>query len=139
MKIIYLPVALTAVGCTAFHLQPPHRAPGTALSMSKEGVSRRVLVSSAMGIFAVSGISLPASAASGPPTPDELERIKVGYKQIQYLLDNFEKETTVCRENGGECKRDAEPIRRALGLRSTTDPLFQIEKVFAKVKNMDIG
>jgi len=24
-----------------------------------------------------------------------------------------------------------------MGLRSTTDPLFQIEKVFAKVKNMD--
>jgi len=25
-----------------------------------------------------------------------------------------------------------------MGLRSTTDPLFQIEKVFAKVKNMDL-
>jgi hypothetical protein len=25
-----------------------------------------------------------------------------------------------------------------LGLRSTTDPLFQVEKVFAKVKNMDL-
>ena len=25
-----------------------------------------------------------------------------------------------------------------MGLRSTTDPLFQIEKVFAKVKYMDI-
>lgn len=28
-------------------------------------------------------------------------------------------------------------MRKVLGLRSTTDPLFQIEKVFAKVKNMD--
>jgi hypothetical protein len=45
---------------------------------------------------------------------------------------------TVCRENGGECKRDSDAVRRALGLRSTTDPLFQIEKVFAKVKNMDL-
>ncbi len=44
----------------------------------------------------------------------------------------------MCRENGGECKRDAEPVRRYLGLRSTTDPLFQIEKVFDKAKNMDI-
>ena len=25
-----------------------------------------------------------------------------------------------------------------MGLRSTTDPLFQVEKIFAKVKNMDI-
>lgn len=54
------------------------------------------------------------------------------------LLNNFEAETTVCRENGGECKRDASPIRKALGLRYTTDPLFQIEKVFNKVKNMDL-
>ena len=44
----------------------------------------------------------------------------------------------VCRENGGECKRDSDAVRRALGLRSTNDPLFQIEKVFAKVKNMDL-
>lgn len=58
--------------------------------------------------------------------------------QIVYLLDNFEQETTTCRDNGGECKRDAEPIRRVLGLRSTTDPLFQIEKVFNKVKYMDL-
>jgi hypothetical protein len=53
-------------------------------------------------------------------------------------LDNFEQETTVCRENGGECKRDANSIRKALGLRSTTDPLFQVEKIFVKVKNMDL-
>eukprot|EP00522_Entomoneis_paludosa_P010585 CAMPEP_0172450068 /NCGR_PEP_ID=MMETSP1065-20121228/8577_1 /TAXON_ID=265537 /ORGANISM="Amphiprora paludosa, Strain CCMP125" /LENGTH=209 /DNA_ID=CAMNT_0013201837 /DNA_START=33 /DNA_END=662 /DNA_ORIENTATION=+ len=79
-----------------------------------------------------------AGAAASPPTEAELERIRVGYKQIQYLLDNFEQETTICRENGGECKRDADAIRRALGLRTTTDPLFQIEKVFAKGKYMDI-
>ena len=77
-------------------------------------------------------------AAAGGPTPQELERIKIGYKQINELLNNFEESTTTCRENGGECKRDADPIRKVLGLRSTTDPLFQIDKVFAKVKNMDL-
>merc|ERR1711935_1047835 len=75
--------------------------------------------------------------ANAPQTKEELNRIVVGYKQITALLDNFEASTTTCRENGGECKRDAEPIRRVLGLRSTTDPLFQIEKVFNKVKFMD--
>ena len=68
--------------------------------------------------------------------------INVNYRykadELVYLLDNWDAETTTCRENGGECKRDAEPVRRALGLRSTTDPLFQIEKVFNKVKYMDI-
>jgi len=79
----------------------------------------------------------PSFAAGTPPTKEELDRIVLGYKQITALLNDFEASTTVCRENGGECKRDAEPIRRALGLRSTTDPLFQIEKVFNKVKFMD--
>lgn len=53
-----------------------------------------------------------ALAAGSPPTPEELARIKEGYKQIQYLLANFEQETTICRENGGECKRDAGAIRK---------------------------
>ena len=138
MKLAYLLFALAAVGCSAFHVPSFHHVPRTSLAMGGDGVSRRDLISSAVGIVAISGASLPAYAGSGPPTPEELERIKIGYKQIQYLLDNFESETTVCRENGGECKRDAEPIRRALGLRSTTDPLFQIEKVFQKVKFMDL-
>jgi hypothetical protein len=94
----------------------------------------------ALGLATVMATTLPVTvhAASGAPTQADLNRIKEGYNGLVYLLDNFEKETTVCRENGGECKRDAEPVRRYLGLRSTTDPLFQIEKVFDKAKNMDI-
>ncbi|KAL3943599.1 MAG: hypothetical protein SGBAC_002343 [Bacillariaceae sp.] len=138
MKYTYLPIALGAVACSAFHVEPTRRISSTVLSMKGEGVSRRVAIASTIGMSAFAGGALPAFAGSGAPTLEELERIRTGYKQIQYLLDNFEQETTVCRENGGECKRDAEPIRRVLGLRSTTDPLFQIEKVFAKVKNMDI-
>eukprot|EP00549_Striatella_unipunctata_P021696 CAMPEP_0118674548 /NCGR_PEP_ID=MMETSP0800-20121206/950_1 /TAXON_ID=210618 ORGANISM="Striatella unipunctata, Strain CCMP2910" /NCGR_SAMPLE_ID=MMETSP0800 /ASSEMBLY_ACC=CAM_ASM_000638 /LENGTH=167 /DNA_ID=CAMNT_0006569757 /DNA_START=229 /DNA_END=732 /DNA_ORIENTATION=- len=90
--------------------------------------------------FLATANPLPSMAASGgaPPTREELNRIKVGYEGIEYLLANFDKETTICRENGGECKRDAEPVRRYLGLRSTTDPLFQIEKVFNKVKYMEL-
>jgi Ca2+ transporting ATPase len=79
-----------------------------------------------------------ANAVGKPPTEAELQRVKVGYAKLTYLLDNFDAETTICRENGGECKRDADPVRKYLGLRSTTDPLFQIEKVFEKVKYMDI-
>mmetsp|Transcript_26996 Transcript_26996/g.65522 ORF Transcript_26996/g.65522 Transcript_26996/m.65522 type:complete len:211 (+) Transcript_26996:114-746(+) len=138
MKFTCITIVLGAVACSAFHVQPPRHISSTVLSMSREGVSRRVAIAGTMGMSAIVGAALPASAGSAAPTPEELERIRTGYKQIQYLLDNFEQETTVCRENGGECKRDAEPIRRVLGLRSTTDPLFQIEKVFAKVKNMDI-
>jgi len=108
--------------------------------VGKTMFDRREAISKAAA-FGAAGLLVqtqPSSAAAQiPPTKEELERIQVGYKEISYLLDNFEQETTTCRENGGECKRNAEPIRRVLGLRSTTDPLFQIEKVFNKVKYMD--
>jgi hypothetical protein len=144
MKFVYLPVALLAVSSSAFNLLsfspiPKDGTSGTSLKMSQDGISRRVAISAAVGMSTILGQARPSFAGTTGPSPDELERIKLGYKQIQYLLNNFEQETTVCRENGGECKRNAEPIRRVLGLRSTTDPLFQIEKVFAKVKNLDIG
>jgi hypothetical protein len=102
-------------------------------------LSRRETLAASFGLATLLvQTSTPAQAASIEVTKADMERIKAGYKQITYLLDNFEQETTVCRENGGECKRDANAIRKVLGLRSTTDPLFQIEKVFAKVKNMDV-
>lgn len=103
-----------------------------------EGISRRDAFATAFGLSSIVYGSQKVCAASGAPTQAELDRIKEGYRQIVYLLDNFESETTTCRENGGECKRDAEPIRKVLGLRSTTDPLFQIEKVFNKVKYLDL-
>ncbi|GMI22959.1 hypothetical protein TrCOL_g20 [Triparma columacea] len=79
-----------------------------------------------------------SAQAAGGPTQADKDRIRKGAEGIDYLLSHWDSETTVCRENGGECKRDAEPVRRYMGLRSTTDPLFQIEKVFAKVKNLDL-
>jgi hypothetical protein len=86
----------------------------SANSLSSRNVgNRREAISKAVA-FGAAGLLVqaqPASAAPGAPTTAELDRIRLGYKQITYLLDNFEQETTTCRENGGECKRDAEPIR----------------------------
>lgn len=124
-------------------------ATGSALSattnadgepMDRRALFGKVVAAAAVstGISAAAGFPLPAVAAGSPPTEAEIQRIKTGYEGIVYLLNNFEQETTVCRENGGECKRDADAVRKYLGLRSTTDPLFQIEKVFSKVKYMDI-
>lgn len=109
------------------------------LEQAVAGASSSLLLLGGVGVVT----SLPSAAfaaATAPvgPTPAELDRIRVGYRQINYLLDHFEQETTVCRDNGGECKRDADAIRRALGLRTINDPLFQIDKVFAKVKDMDL-
>uniref|UniRef100_A0A7S1V9Y0 Uncharacterized protein n=1 Tax=Grammatophora oceanica TaxID=210454 RepID=A0A7S1V9Y0_9STRA len=139
-------LSLLMLSASAFNSVRPSTPTKTLTELSAEPqISRRELFSkvAAAGLAVGGSVFLPfvgsaSAAASNLPTAEELERIKVGHEQIVYLLNNFEKETTVCRENGGECKRNAEPVRKYMGLRSTTDPLFQIEKVFAKVKNMDL-
>lgn len=98
-------------------------------NVNNNGISRRDTFATAFGMSALVAQAQISNAAGAVPTKEELDRIVVGYKQINYLLDNFEQETTTCKENGGECKRDAEPIRKVLGLRSTTDPLFQIVSI----------
>lgn len=112
-------------------------------SVSRRDAMISAAVNTAGNVILVSSSSwslLPTAAtaaASSVITEEEKKRIQTGYSQIQYLLDNFEQETTVCKEVGN-CKRDADAVRKALGLRSINDPLFQIEKVFDKAKNMDI-
>lgn len=89
-----------------------------ALSTQTKGetFSRRQILTSSGAALGVAALLVsdarPVGAATAPPTADELNRIRVGYQQIQTLLNNFDEATTVCRENGGECKRDAEPIRK---------------------------
>uniref|UniRef100_A0A7S1BYS8 Uncharacterized protein n=1 Tax=Corethron hystrix TaxID=216773 RepID=A0A7S1BYS8_9STRA len=108
------------------------------VDQSRRELFRKVVtvLASSTGVM-ISNPRLSLAASKDPPTKEEMQRIKTGSEQIKYLLSNWDQCTTTCRENGGECKRDAEPVRRYMGLRSTTDPLFQIEKVFDKVKNMD--
>ena len=127
---------MTVESTFAFVIIPKPSTVMVASITSTSMVSRRDAMTSAVIAATSVMIPSPAFAASGPTAAD-LERIKIGYSQITYLLANFEKETTTCRDNGGECKRDANAVRKAMGLRSTTDPLFQIEKVFDKVKYMD--
>ncbi len=70
------------------------------ISTTSDSVSRRELfVKTALSTGVISSIIHPdmAFAAGAPPTKEELNRIKIGHDQIVYLLDNFEKETTVCR------------------------------------------
>jgi hypothetical protein len=57
-----------------------------------QAVSRRQ-VGAAFGLSLLGIIPARAQADAGP-TKEELERIKVGFNQIQYLLDNFEQQTT---------------------------------------------
>ncbi|KAL7508136.1 hypothetical protein ACHAXN_005222 [Cyclotella atomus] len=143
LSVLTAAMALASSPTYTFAFAPATSRPAsiqssTSLHAIANTNSRRALLTSlATSPLLLTSLPSNAAASTAPPTPEELSRIKTGYSNIQYLLANWEKETTVCRENGGECKRDADPVRKYLGLRSTTDPLFQIEKVFNKVKFMD--
>lgn len=144
MKLIHVTSVLLLPQTAVLALAPLSTSKAAHATKAPDGISalsRRQAVSAATSSLAVllpvllqSSSPAHAAAAAGP-TPAELDRIKSGYEQINYLLDHFDEETTVCNP---ECKRNADAIRKALGLRSTTDTLFQIEKVFDKVKNMDL-
>uniref|UniRef100_A0A7S2XZ94 Uncharacterized protein n=1 Tax=Fibrocapsa japonica TaxID=94617 RepID=A0A7S2XZ94_9STRA len=73
----------------------------------------------------------PSSAAAKEAFPGS-SRIIEGYKGLTFLLENWEKETTICNTASGECVRNPDAVRSYLGLRSTKHPLFGIEKVFVK-------
>ena len=67
--------------------------------MNDEVSRRDLFVKAALSTGVMSSIIAPdmAFAAGAPPTKEELDRIKIGHDQIVYLLNNFERETTVCR------------------------------------------
>ena len=133
------PQMTTTTASAATSLSAHQQPQDPAAPSSRRQLLGSALVTTAAGLVTsfLATPAKPAYAAANPPTQAELQRIVTGYNQITDLLNNFEEATTTCRENGGECKRDADPIRKVLGLRSTTDPLFQIEKVLDRVKYMD--
>ena len=91
---------------------------------------------------------LPASAAV--PTAEELSRLQKGHARVKYLLDNWDEVTKVCgktvmtdterrqvlRTNGGggtdACIRTPLVVQDYLGYKSTTDPLFKVDKLMLK-------
>mmetsp|Transcript_17455 Transcript_17455/g.54527 ORF Transcript_17455/g.54527 Transcript_17455/m.54527 type:complete len:201 (+) Transcript_17455:22-624(+) len=86
------------------------------------------------------GLAALVPAARG----GELSQLKTGYDGIVYLLDNWDSETIKsCPKEqvalAAECERNPDKIPTALGLRSTTAPLYKIEKLFtAALQNGDV-
>lgn len=117
--------------------------------------SRRNLFRNVGGaLVAANGAALlsPPNAAwaASTPSPQELERLQKGHARVQYLLDNWDDVTKVCgrtimseterrqvlRTNGGggtdACVRTPLAVQDYLGYRSTSDPLFKVDKLMVK-------
>jgi hypothetical protein len=78
---------------------------------------------------------LPAFAVSQEET-DKANIVK-GYKNLQYLLDNWEKETTVCKtggdNDGKRCERTPIKVMEYMGYKSTENPLFKADKAMKRL------
>jgi len=89
----------------------------------RPALRRSVLTSAAA--FGV-GVALPKPPARAAD-PNDTGRLVLGYKEIEGLLKNWDEQTTT-----KEGARNADAVRKVLGLRSTSDPLFQLDKLLQK-------
>lgn len=70
----------------------------------------------------------------------EKKKIVDGYKRLNYLLDNWEKETTDCKTKtqyssaSNECERTPLVVQYYLGYKSIEDPLFKADKTMRKLE-----
>ena len=83
-----------------------------------------------------------AKLTKGEPSPEELKRLAYGYQRLQYLLNNWEKETTVCikgckgkYENCG-CTRDPIIVQSYMGYKSMNDPLFKAGDLMLRASSL---
>jgi len=92
-------------------------------------VSRREAIAGvAAGLLATLS---PLAAHAAAVDVNDISRLKKGFESVQYLLDNWDKETT--DPITGDDSPDR--VRYFLGLRTTDHPLFQIDKLLVKAQN----
>ncbi|CAE8588263.1 unnamed protein product [Polarella glacialis] len=104
-----------------FQGEPGEREKGVGRAASRRSILAVPLLGASLGL------SLAGAGPAHAKLKDkDVERITKGYKNIVYLLDNFDEETTICNPS---CKRAPDAVRSYLGLRSTKDPLFQLDKM----------
>lgn len=91
------------------------------------------------------GMGEPANAASSVPTAAELERLRKGHARVQYLLQNWEDITEVCKNNsdqatkqvvrtdgGDKCEKTPLNVQIYMGYKSTEDPLYKADKLMVR-------
>jgi len=127
--------------------RPPllERRVAPPLSLGAAAFGRRHLLSAvpaAAAALSLSQLSAPATAAAGVPTQQELGRLAQGYSRLQYLLQNWEKLTTVCikgcvgaPEQCG-CIRDPVIVQSYMGFKSMEDPLFKADQLMIRAQQL---
>lgn len=87
--------------------------------------------------FLVGGGPTAALAKGPPPRLSDEDKIRKGYERLNFLLDNWEKETTVCGRTDNPylgCERTPEKVMEYLGFKSMDDPLFRADKTLIRLQ-----
>ena len=104
-----------------------------------EETSRRGFIGTSFGLGVSTGLILSGQPAFAAANQEEIDKAKIvkGYQRLQYLLENWEKETTVCGMGGDKlersCDRTPMKVMEYMGYRSTTDPLYKAEKTLRRL------
>ncbi len=80
-----------------------------------------------------------ATTADSPQTKTDKDNLIKGYKRLTYLLNNWEKETTICGRSDNPyigCERTPEIVMDYLGFKSMNDPLFRIDKTLLRLQKL---
>jgi hypothetical protein len=101
---------------------------------------RRDFVGSLTLIGSTLFLPQPSIAAVSQEQKDK-ENIVKGYKRLQYFLDNWEAETTVCKTGqettfGDRCERSPMKVMDYMGFRSINDPLFKADTAMLRLKGL---
>lgn len=90
----------------------------------------------AIGAAAALGLGFVASprAAYASLDPNDMSRFTKALEGVNFLLDNWDKETQDCTSGNGVCVDSPDKVRYYFGLRTTDHPLFQLDKLFNKAQ-----
>lgn len=107
---------------------------------NRREVLARVLMAGFM-VPTLDSTNVVAFAATTPSTTEKADKENLikGYQRLSYLLQNWDKETTVCgKKNDGivweECDRSPEKVMEYLGFKSMKDPLFKADKAIKRLQ-----
>jgi len=148
VKFGLLCLSATLIGVSSFTSPTLVKDPSTQLRSFKgndyELLDRRSMLTkpALLGLFGLVSTELvvpsAAYAASNSQEKTDKENLVKGYKRLTYLLDNWEKETTICGRTDNPyigCERTPEKVMEYLGYKSMNDPLFRADKTLLRLQS----
>jgi len=132
---------------TASFVVPPQRQVGSSSANSRRGVVQGMLMATLLTAPADD-----AMAKSKPVTKEDLQRLASGYKDLVYLMDNWNTATRDCRfigekrqdvlqsgvESPNKCKANPDEVRKYMGMRDLNEKLYNTQQLFIDIEAQDL-